>query len=122
MSLAVIRRLFDAPRVIVLVATIGIAQLSLAILSAYPEIDGAGVRFPVPIKAVHDVAGIHVLGSLRAHELHRQRESAVHFSFARCAELVDHHASDRWMRTAVCPVVLDDEMSLDQCVSDRRRA
>ena len=61
-ELAVIRRLFDAPRVIVLVATIGIAQLSLAILSAYPEIDGAGVRFPVPIKAVHDVAGVRVLG------------------------------------------------------------
>ena len=45
-ELIVIRRLFDAPRVIVLVATIGIAQLSLAILAAYPEIDVP--RRPVP--------------------------------------------------------------------------
>ena len=34
-----IRRLFYAPRVIVLVATIGIAGLALAIVTAYPEID-----------------------------------------------------------------------------------
>ena len=45
-ELVVIRRLFDAPRVIVLVATIGIAQLSLAILAAFPEIDAPGARFP----------------------------------------------------------------------------
>ena len=40
-----------APRVIVLVATIGIAQLSLAILVAYPEVDVPGARFPQAIGA-----------------------------------------------------------------------
>ena len=45
-ELIVIRRLFDAPRVIVLVATIGIAQLSLAILAAYP--DDRPTAAPVP--------------------------------------------------------------------------
>ena len=50
-----IRRLFDAPRVIVLVATIGIAQLSLAILTAYPDIDGRGARFPQAIGSAHEI-------------------------------------------------------------------
>ena len=39
MELAVIRRLFTAPRVILLVATIGIAQLALTAATAYPKID-----------------------------------------------------------------------------------
>src|SRR5688572_29876469 len=50
-ELTVIRRLFRAPRVIVLVATIGIAQLSLAVLGAYPDIDVRGARFPLAIGA-----------------------------------------------------------------------
>jgi ABC-type branched-subunit amino acid transport system ATPase component/ABC-type branched-subunit amino acid transport system permease subunit len=61
-ELAVIRRLFNAPRVIVLVATIGIAQLSLAVLIAYPEIDAPGARFPVPFGSVHEWAGVRVVG------------------------------------------------------------
>ncbi len=61
-ELIVIRRLFTAPRVIVLVATIGIAQLSLAILLAYPEIDAPGARFPVAIGAVREIAGVRVVG------------------------------------------------------------
>jgi len=61
-ELVVIRRLFTAPRVIVLVATIGIAQLSQAILIAYPEIDTPGARFPVPIGGVNEVGGIRVVG------------------------------------------------------------
>ena len=61
-ELIVIRRLFTAPRVIVLVATIGIAQLSLVILIAYPEIDAPGARFPVPIGAVNEVAGVRIVG------------------------------------------------------------
>ena len=61
-ELAVIRRLFTAPRVIVFVATIGIAQLSLALLLALPEIDAAGARFPVAIGNVHEIAGIRVTG------------------------------------------------------------
>ena len=61
-ELIVIRRLFTAPRVIVLVATIGIAQLSLALLTALPEIDTPGARFPVPIGAVYEVADVRVVG------------------------------------------------------------
>jgi ABC-type branched-subunit amino acid transport system ATPase component/ABC-type branched-subunit amino acid transport system permease subunit len=61
-ELVVIRRLFAAPRVIVLVATIGIAQLSLAVLSAFPEIDAPGARFPVPVRATYQIAGIRVGG------------------------------------------------------------
>lgn len=60
-ELIVIRRLFTAPRVIVLVATIGIAQLSLAVLLAYPDID-APARFPLPIGAGRDVGGVQVSG------------------------------------------------------------
>ncbi len=45
-ELVVIRRLFRAPRVIVLVATIGVAQLSLAILAAYPKLLSSGPAFP----------------------------------------------------------------------------
>ena len=45
-ELVVIRRLFKAPRVIVLVATIGVAQLSLLILTAYPEPARHGTAVP----------------------------------------------------------------------------
>jgi ABC-type branched-subunit amino acid transport system ATPase component/branched-subunit amino acid ABC-type transport system permease component len=61
-EVVVIRRLFTAPRVIVLVATIGIAQLSLAILAAYPDIDEPGARFPRALGGVWDVAGIRMTG------------------------------------------------------------
>lgn len=60
-ELAVIRRLFAAPRVVVLVATIGVAQLSLAILMAYPELD-AGSRFPQAIGDATTVFGVRVGG------------------------------------------------------------
>jgi ABC-type branched-subunit amino acid transport system ATPase component/ABC-type branched-subunit amino acid transport system permease subunit len=47
-ELAVIRRLFEAPRVIVLVATIGIAQLMQAILITMPDATpGRGEGYPV---------------------------------------------------------------------------
>ncbi len=61
--LIVIRRLFDAPRVIVLVATIGIAQLSLAILAAYPKIDVRAARFPQAIRSVHEIASVRITGA-----------------------------------------------------------
>ena len=64
MELIVIRRLFFAPRVIVLVATIGIAELALAIVTAYPEIDRP--RRAVPGRHRHawnDVAGVRVTGA-----------------------------------------------------------
>ena len=63
-ELAIIRRLFTAPRVIVLVATIGIAQLMQAVLAAYPDIESKrGVRFPVPISGKwNDVFGLRITG------------------------------------------------------------
>ena len=62
-QVTVIRRLFDAPRVIVLVATIGIAQLSLAIVTAYPDIDVPGARFPQPIGSDHELASMRITGA-----------------------------------------------------------
>jgi ABC-type branched-subunit amino acid transport system ATPase component/ABC-type branched-subunit amino acid transport system permease subunit len=62
-ELVVIRRLFDAPRVIVLVATIGIAELSLAILRAYPAVDVPGARFPLAVGAEHSVLDVRVTGA-----------------------------------------------------------
>lgn len=62
-ELVVIRRLFRAPRVIVLVATIGVAQLSLAILNAYPDLIGKGKRFPVAIGSIWSVGGMRITGT-----------------------------------------------------------
>ena len=62
-ELGIIRRLFAAPRVIALVATIGIAQLSLAIWTAYPKIDDAGAHFPLAIGRAHTVAGVRIGGA-----------------------------------------------------------
>ncbi len=46
-DVAVIRRLFNSPRVILLVATIGVAQLALAIVFAYPDLDvSPGEKYP----------------------------------------------------------------------------
>lgn len=58
----VIRRLFKAPRVIVLVATIGVSGLALAIVTAYPELDSFNVRYPAPTDSVLNVAGIRIVG------------------------------------------------------------
>jgi ABC-type branched-subunit amino acid transport system ATPase component/ABC-type branched-subunit amino acid transport system permease subunit len=46
-ELTVIRRLFRAPRVIVLVATVGVAQLAVAVSFALPDING-GTTTPYP--------------------------------------------------------------------------
>ncbi|MGI9600795.1 MAG: ABC transporter permease subunit [Acidimicrobiales bacterium] len=66
-DVAVIRRLFNSPRVILLVATIGIAQLSLAIVFAYPDLDvDPGQKYPRFIGSEwEDVlgSGIDVTGS-----------------------------------------------------------
>ena len=51
-ELTVIRRLFRSPRVIVLVATVGVAQLCQVIPATYPELDIRGVRrYPVATSA-----------------------------------------------------------------------
>jgi ABC-type branched-subunit amino acid transport system ATPase component/ABC-type branched-subunit amino acid transport system permease subunit len=54
-ELVVIRRLFKAPRVIVLVATIGVAQLSLLILTAYPDLLGSGPPFPEAVGSTWNI-------------------------------------------------------------------
>jgi ABC-type branched-subunit amino acid transport system ATPase component/ABC-type branched-subunit amino acid transport system permease subunit len=62
MEMAVIRRLFTAPRVIVLVATIGISQLALTIATAYPSISNGSARFPVPLGSTWQVGGLQIGG------------------------------------------------------------
>ena len=62
-EVAIVRRLARAPRVIVLVATIGIAQLSLAILGAYPDIDVRGARFPLAVGSVHRILDVRITGA-----------------------------------------------------------
>jgi ABC-type branched-subunit amino acid transport system ATPase component/ABC-type branched-subunit amino acid transport system permease subunit len=63
-ELVVIRRLFTAPRVIVLVATIGVAQLSLAIVAALPDIEDPSARYPTAVgSTLDDIAGVRITGS-----------------------------------------------------------
>jgi ABC-type branched-subunit amino acid transport system ATPase component/ABC-type branched-subunit amino acid transport system permease subunit len=62
MELIVIRRLFTAPRVIVLVATTGISGLALAITFAYPELAQLNAAYPTPANGVWYVAGIRIDG------------------------------------------------------------
>lgn len=63
-ELIVIRRLARAPRVIVLVATIGIAQLAAAIVAAFPDLESRrGAKFPVLVDNTwDDVFGVRVTG------------------------------------------------------------
>ena len=64
-ELAVIRRLFTAPRVIVLVATIGVAQLAQAVTRSLPDYRTGTLQtnFPSPITGEwHPGAGIIVRG------------------------------------------------------------
>jgi ABC-type branched-subunit amino acid transport system ATPase component/ABC-type branched-subunit amino acid transport system permease subunit len=62
-ELTVIRRLFTSPRVVVLIATVGIAQLSQGIAAAYPEIRANGQAYPAPITKVwSDLLGVRVTG------------------------------------------------------------
>ncbi|MGA4539617.1 ABC transporter permease subunit [Uniformispora flossi] len=58
-DLVVVRRLFGAPRVILLVASIGVAQLALVIVSSYPELDGAE-SYPVWSSAQWHPAGLEI--------------------------------------------------------------
>ena len=61
-ELSVIRRLFDAPRVIVLVATVGIAQLATLILHAFPDFSNRTALYPRAISSARRVLGISVSG------------------------------------------------------------
>ena len=62
-ELSVIRRLFNAPRVIVLVATIGVAQLAQAVTLALPEYRTGSLQttFPSPITGEWHLPGDIVL-------------------------------------------------------------
>ncbi|MDH3754089.1 MAG: ATP-binding cassette domain-containing protein, partial [Acidimicrobiia bacterium] len=62
-ELSVVRRLFTAPRVILLVATVGVAQLAQAIVAAYPDIDATANQYPVAIGTTwEDVLGLRIRG------------------------------------------------------------
>jgi len=58
----VVRRLRKAPKVVVLVATIGVAQVGQAIASAIPQPSNSGVRFPAPFNVSWTVAGVAIHG------------------------------------------------------------
>lgn len=64
-EVGIIRRLFTAPRVIVLVATIGVAQIAQGILLAYPDVGGGiGTRYPAAIETtLTDFKGLFVTGA-----------------------------------------------------------
>jgi ABC-type branched-subunit amino acid transport system ATPase component/ABC-type branched-subunit amino acid transport system permease subunit len=63
-ELTVIRRLFRAPRVTVLVATIGIAGLALAIASALPSVGSTSAGYPVVSSNIWtNVVGFQVSGA-----------------------------------------------------------
>lgn len=60
-ELTVITRLFTAPRVILLVATIGIAQLADLFRVALPDLGiQIGARYPLPFSGEWNVAGIRI--------------------------------------------------------------
>ncbi len=62
-NLAVIRRLRNAPRVIVLVATIGVAQLAQAITTAIPKPSNAAAHFPPAVGGNWTAGGVAIRGS-----------------------------------------------------------
>ncbi len=59
----ILRRLRKAPKVVVLVATIGIAQLAQVIAIEIPPPSQTGVRYPTPWSGTWTVAGVSVRGS-----------------------------------------------------------
>jgi ABC-type branched-subunit amino acid transport system ATPase component/ABC-type branched-subunit amino acid transport system permease subunit len=65
-ELAVVRRLFTAPRVILLVATIGVAQLSAAILLALPDVDNQRAGYPLPFEREFNVGDLRIKPALVA--------------------------------------------------------
>ena len=62
-NLAVIRRLRNAPRVIVLVATIGVAQLAQAITTAIPKPANAAAHFPSAVGGTWTLGRVAIRGS-----------------------------------------------------------
>ena len=62
-DLAIIRRLRKSPRVVVLVATIGVSQLAAAIAIKIPTPTAISVHYPSAISGIWTVAGVTVRGS-----------------------------------------------------------
>jgi ABC-type branched-subunit amino acid transport system ATPase component/ABC-type branched-subunit amino acid transport system permease subunit len=62
-DLAIIRRLRKSPRVVVLVATIGVSQLALAIAIKIPTPTEITTHFPSAINGTWTVGGVNVRGS-----------------------------------------------------------
>jgi ABC-type branched-subunit amino acid transport system ATPase component/ABC-type branched-subunit amino acid transport system permease subunit len=63
-EITVVTRLFRAPRVILLVATIGIAQLAQLLQVALPDLDvELGQRFPVAMSGSWVVGGVEITGA-----------------------------------------------------------
>ena len=62
-ELAVIRRLSESPRVIVLVATIGIAQLALAVSTALPSLSNYDASYPAVTTASVHLFGFDLSGA-----------------------------------------------------------
>ena len=62
-DLVVVRRLFHSPRVIVLMATVGVAQMASGISGSYPEINMRGNKYPTALSGVfEDVLGLRITG------------------------------------------------------------
>ena len=55
-ELTVVRRLFSRPRVILLVATVGVAQLMRAVIAAFPDINDTTQRYPVAARTIWENA------------------------------------------------------------------
>ena len=60
-EVTVVRRLFDAPRVILLIATVGVAQLLLLCRMLLPDVEGFR-RYPVPVDVRWEVGSATVRG------------------------------------------------------------
>ena len=62
-DLVVVRRLFHSPRVIVLMATVGVAQLASGISGSYPALNMRGNKYPTALSGVFDdVVGLRITG------------------------------------------------------------
>ena len=62
-DMAIIRRLRKSPRVVVLVATIGVSQLAAAIAIKIPTPTTLSIHYPSAINGIWTVAGVNVRGS-----------------------------------------------------------
>ncbi len=62
-ELIVVRRLFNSPRVILLMATVGIAQLMRAVVASFPDVNGAQTRYPVAAGSTFRWINIRVSGT-----------------------------------------------------------